>query len=373
MTQRAAGAFNNYPKVPKYSDFRVMLDKQGKEIDAVVVSTPDHTHAVASITAMKMGKHCYTEKPLTHDVYEARQMRDRRRQAQGGHADGQPGHRPAAASAPASRSSGPASSATSAKSTSGPTAPSGRKTSIGPRTAMKCPRPLNWDLWLGPAPERPYVRDVYHPFNWRGWWDFGTGALGDMACHTMNLPFMALRLGAPTSVTADVAGAAQCRKPARWAARSPTNSRPADKLPACRLMWYERRRPEAKLFHGQKPAGSGCLIIGSKGTLYSPVRLRRRLPPAAAGQFRQLQAAGTDAAAFARPSPGMDPRLQGRRPGHVQLRRLRRPAHRNRPARQRRHSRRQTRSCWDSENLRAIDLPAADQYIRREYRKGWSL
>jgi len=114
-----------------------------------------------------------------------------------------------------------------------------------PKNRDEVPKTLAWDIWLGPAPERPYVRGVYHPFNWRGWWDFGTGALGDMACHTMNLPFMALRLGSPTSVVAELTtplnsetGPQGCLVTYEFPARA--------KLPACRLMWYERRLPEAK-------------------------------------------------------------------------------------------------------------------------------
>ncbi len=194
---RAAGAFNKYPTVAKYQDYRVMLDKQ-KDIEAVVVSTPDHVHAFASITAMKMGKHFFTEKPLTHSVWEARQMRD------------------VAAKQKVATQMGNMGTAANGFREGVEVLRSGAVGDIrevhvwtnrpgdwprawtNPSARQEAPKTMAWDLWLGPAPERPYNRG-YAPFAWRGWWDFGTGALGDMACHTMNLAYMALELGAPTS------------------------------------------------------------------------------------------------------------------------------------------------------------------------------
>ena len=206
LYQTCAESFNRFPKATKYADFRVMLDKQGKEIDAVVVSTPDHTHAFASITAMRMGKHCYCEKPLTHDVWEARQMRIVAAK-----------HKVATQMGNQGTSDGGLRTAVEIIRagvigdvrevhvwTDRPIWPQNINR---PKNTDAVPKTLNWDLWIGTAPMRPYVRDVYNPFKWRGWWDFGTGALGDMACHTMNLPYMALRLNAPTSVQADVAHA----------------------------------------------------------------------------------------------------------------------------------------------------------------------
>jgi len=368
-SRRASANFNKYPKVPKYTDFRVMLDKQGKEIDAVVVSTPDHQHAIASITAMKMGKHCYTEKPLTHDVYEARQMKIIAAK-----------HKVATQMGNQGTSSGGLRTGVEIIRagvlgdvrevhvwTNRPIWPQNINR---PKATPDVPKGLEWDLWLGTAPLRPY-NPAYVPFAWRGWWDFGTGALGDMACHTMNLPYMALRLTAPTLVTAELAtplnpetGPEGCTVTYEFPAR--------DKLPAVTLKWYERRRPEAKLFHGQKPSDSGCLIVGAKGTLYSPSDYGsdyRLLPmgnfpnfqppaqtlPRSPGHHREWIAAckgGTPAM-----SNFVDYASQLTETvllGNVAMRV-------GKPVR------------WDAENLRATDLPAADQYIRREYRKGWSL
>ena len=129
------------------------------------------------------------------------------------------------------------------------------------------PQGLHWDVWLGPAPLRPYA-PIYHPFAWRGWWDFGTGALGDMACHTMNLPFMALDLREPTAVEAETSGHNKETYP-KWSVIRYTF--PArGKRPALTMTWYDGGKlPPAELLDGQKPARSGSLIVGSKGKLYA--------------------------------------------------------------------------------------------------------
>jgi len=367
---RMTNAIKQFPKAATYADFRVMLDKQGKEIDAVVVSTPDHTHAIASITAMRMGKHCYCEKPLTHDVWEARQMRIETAKHKVATQMGNMG---------------------TANSTFRTGVEIIRAGVIGdvrevhvwtnrpiwpqninrPKNSNEVPKNLSWDLWLGTAPTRPYVRDVYHPFAWRGWWDFGTGALGDMACHTMNLPFMALRLNAPNSVQADVAQAVNqetapmgCTVTYEFPAR--------DKMPACRLLWYERRLPPNNLFQGQKPSGSGCLMIGSKGTLYSPHDY--------GGAYRLLPEKNfTD---FKPPQPTL-PRSPGHHQEWINACKGGAPAMSNFVD----YASKLTetvllgnvairvgkRVVWDADKLRAVDLAQADQYIRREYRKGWTL
>ncbi|HXA80884.1 MAG TPA: Gfo/Idh/MocA family oxidoreductase, partial [Opitutaceae bacterium] len=201
--ERAKGQFEKYPKAQRYKDFRVMLDKQ-KDIDAVIVATPDHTHAIASITAMRLGKHVYCEKPLTHDVYEARMMRKvasemRVATQMGNQGTSEPGMRRAVELLRAGVV-GPVHEVHVW--TNRPIWPQGQ---WAPNEAKPVPKTLDWDLWLGTAQERPY-NPSYCPFSWRGWWDFGTGALGDMACHTANMAFMALKLGYPTSVQAESAG-----------------------------------------------------------------------------------------------------------------------------------------------------------------------
>ena len=186
---RATATFNRFPNVPKYKDFRVMLEKQ-KDIDAVVVSTPDHTHAVAAITAMKMGKHCFCEKPLTHDIFEARQMKEvalkQRVATQMGNMGTEHANFREAVEVIRSGAIGDVTNVHVW--TDRPGMQWGWPQNINrPNNTDPVPATLDWDLWLGPAPERPFVRNTYAPFKWRGWWDFGTGALGDMACHTVHL------------------------------------------------------------------------------------------------------------------------------------------------------------------------------------------
>src|SRR5436190_1913150 len=180
---RAAEGFKLAPQAKHYRDFRKMLEAE-KSLDAVMVTTPDHTHAVAAVMAMKMGKHVYCEKPLTQSVYEARMMRDVARKYKVATQMGNQGH-----SFDSTRRVvelvragviGPVSEVHVW--TDRPIWPQGLNR---PTETPPVPSTLDWDLWLGPAPYRPY-NPAYLPFNWRGWWDFGTGALGDMACHYWN-------------------------------------------------------------------------------------------------------------------------------------------------------------------------------------------
>lgn len=194
-------AASKYTGAKTFADFRRMLDTMHKQIDAVVVSTPDHTHAPAAVMAMKMGKHCYCEKPLTHSIYEARVMRDVARKYKvatqmGNQGTAGDGHREAVEVV----QSGAIGQVYEVLVWSNrPVWPQG----INRPAPAPVPPELDWDLWLGPAPERPYAPG-YHPFNWRGWFDFGTGALGDMGCHTLNMPFRALNLTNPSAIEAEV-------------------------------------------------------------------------------------------------------------------------------------------------------------------------
>src|SRR6267142_368566 len=254
-----------HPQARKFVDFRKLFDEMGKSIDAVTVSTPDHTHAVAAALALRLGKHCFTQKPLAHSLHEARRLAEIAREQKvatqmGNQHTADPGLRKAAALVRAGAIG-------AVKEvhvwTNRPTWPQG-----GPRpAAADVPKSLHWDLWLGPAPARPHGY-VYHPFAWRGYWDFGTGALGDMACHTMNLAFMALDLRDPVAVEAENSGHNKDSYP-KWSIiryAFPARGR----RPALTLTWYDGgKRPPADLLDGEAPAKSGSLLIGARGKLYS--------------------------------------------------------------------------------------------------------
>ncbi len=275
--QRLQRKAEQYPHAKKYHDFRKLLEDLAPKLDAVVVSTPDHTHAPAAVMAMRLGKHVYCQKPLTHSVYEARVMRETAAKMKvctqmGNQGTADPGFRRAVE---AIRSGIVGKVREVHVWTNRPFKFWRQAPDIvaRPKETPAVPAHVHWDLFLGPAPERPY-HPVYHPHDWRGWWDFGTGAMGDMACHTANLPFLALKLGLPTSVSA-VSGEVNPETYPAWATITyefPTR----DELPAVKLVWCEgardgkRNLPAADLFQGEQPSSSGVLLVGEKGTLFSP-------------------------------------------------------------------------------------------------------
>jgi len=266
-----------------YADFRKLLEEMAGEIDAVTVSTPDHAHVTAAAMALGLGKHCFCQKPLSRAISEARLLGELARSKgvatqmgnQGTAADSL---RRAAAFI---QSGGLGAVKEVHVWTNRPVWPQG-----GGRPAEAAVPPnLDWDVWVGPAPIRPYGPG-YHPFAWRGFWDFGTGALGDMACHTFNMPFMALMLRDPASVQAVTSGHNKETYP-KWSIidfEFPT----LGERPAVKVKWYDGGKlPEQQLFAGYpgeqrkrddgtvdekpfKPAASGVLVIGDKDTLYAP-------------------------------------------------------------------------------------------------------
>jgi len=251
----------------KYNDYRKMLDEMGKSIDAVTVSTPDHTHAVIASAAMRAGKHCFVQKPLTRSIYEARFLGDLARENKVATQMGNQGTannalREAAALIKAG-------SVGKVKEvhvwTNRPVWPQGIDR---PTETPEVPKHIHWDEFIGPVEKRPY-HPAYHPFKWRGWWAFGTGALGDMACHTLNMPYMALDLRDPTSVQAKTSGHNKETYPS-WSVIDfefpERNGRDA-----LTLTWYDGgKKPDASKFGDAKVENSGCLVIGEKGTIYAP-------------------------------------------------------------------------------------------------------
>ncbi len=257
---------NQFKGARKFNDFREMLDSMGSSIDAVTVSIPDHNHAAASLLYMRAGKHCFCQKPLTHTIYEADLVGRVAREKNVATQMGNQGTADANLRKVAAMVRGGAVGNVSEVHvwTNRPIWPQG-----GNRpTPKNPPKNLHWDAWLGTARERPYG-DGIAPFKWRGFWDFGTGALGDMACHTVNMPFMALDLFDPISVEAESSGNNMLMYP-NWSIikfEFPKN----DNRGALSLTWYDgTKKPEEKLFEGKKIDGSGVLVIGDQGKLYAP-------------------------------------------------------------------------------------------------------
>ncbi|MCA9205175.1 MAG: Gfo/Idh/MocA family oxidoreductase [Planctomycetales bacterium] len=263
-------AGGRFPEAKKYNDYRKMFDEMGKSIDAVTVSTPDHTHAVASAMAMHMGKACFTQKPLTHSIWEARRLGEIATETgvatqMGNQGTANSGLRHAGALI----QNGTLGTISEVHVwTNRPVWPQGLDR---PSETPDVPATIHWEEWIGPAPFRPY-HPAYHPFKWRGWWDFGTGALGDMACHTLNMPFFGADLKYPTSVVAETSGHNKETYP-KWSVI--TFEFPAtDKRGPVKLFWYDGGKvPPDALRAGAKlnpNASSGALVIGDKGTLHSP-------------------------------------------------------------------------------------------------------
>ncbi len=358
-----------HPKAKTYKDYRKMFDASEKEIDGVFVTIPDHHHAFATMEAIKRGKHVYCEKPLTHSVWEARQVTEAARKAKvatqmGNQGQSSQGTRMLAEWVAA----GAIGNVTEAHLwTNRPLWPQG----LAKRPPSKpAPANLDWDLWIGPAPYRDY-HDHLHPFAWRGWWDFGCGALGDMGCHGMAPVFFALKLGYPTVVEAESSGStAEC--PPKWSIVRYTFPARGD-MPPVKLTWYDGskmppRPPE--LEENRKFGDNGTLLVGDKGKLMVFTNNPRLIPEAKMREFK--------------PPPKTLPRVprgnhqndwfiacKGGRPacsnfdfagpvteavlaGNVAIRTGKRLE-------------------WDGPGMKAKNAPEADRFIRRDYRKGWSL
>lgn len=243
----AKGCFDHYPNAKKYKDWRKMYDEIGKDIDGVVVATADHTHALIAAHAITMGKHVYVQKPLTHSVYESRlltKLADKYKVATSMGNQGSSGE--GVNLTTEWLANGEIGEVTKVEAfTDRPIWPQGLNT---PERGDWVPETLDWDLFVGPAKMRPFS-ELYTPWNWRGWWDYGTGALGDMACHILHPVFVGLELGYPTLAQAssslllqDCAPVAQSVKltfPERTAKRAWKGVKKGSKLPQVDVHWYD--------------------------------------------------------------------------------------------------------------------------------------
>lgn len=376
----AAHMFKKYPNAKRYKDYREMLDRE-KGIDAVVVGTPDHQHAIVSITAIKHGKHVYCEKPLTRTVFEARAVAQ------------------AAGEAKVVTQMGNQGMAFEGNRLinewlwDGAIGPvhevhvwSDRPTHRGklplwwaqaierPKDTPPVPATLDWDLWLGPAPFRPY-NPVYAPFRWRGWWDFGSGGLGDMGIHNLAPVFSALKLGAPQTIqasstpvfpeTVPMAAMVHYQFPARG------------EMPPVKLHWYDGgllpERPEELEPNRELDPEDGILFVGTKGKMLvtgwggehprllpesldkAYQRPAKTLPRSPAGHYREwVDGCKTGSATrsnFNFAGPLTEAVLLGSVCIHNGGDKL----------------------AWDSENLKITNDPDANNLLHYEYRKGWSL
>lgn len=378
--RRAAGTFKRFPTARRYKDFRNMLEKEDRNIDAVVVATPDHVHAIASITAIKMGKHVYCEKPLTRTVYEARMAAKAAREAKVATQMGNQGM-----AFEGNRLinewiwGGAIGPVREVHVWSDRPTHSGKKPlywaqGIGrPTDTRPVPSSLDWDLWLGPAPYRPY-HPAYVPFSWRGWWDFGSGGLGDMGIHNLAPVFSALKLGAPTSVHASSTPVYEETLPLASTVHYEFPAR--GDMPPVKLHWYDGgiipARPD-ELQEGQElPRDDGVIFVGDKGKMLvegwggrSPrlipdakMKAYRRPPktlPRSIGHHKEwIQAckSGTPTRSnFDFAGPLTEAVLLGAVSVRMGGKKLN----------------------WDSANLKVTNVPEANEYLHYQYRQGWTL
>lgn len=364
--RKKAARFKN---AKTFNDYREMLDTMGDKIDAVTVSTPDHSHAPAAAMAMRMGKAAFCQKPLTWSVKEARTLRELAAEKgvatqMGNQGTSESGLREAVEVI----RSGAIGDVTELHIwTNRPIWPQGTGRPAG---SQPVPSHVHWDLFLGPAQERPY-HSAYHPFKWRGWLDFGTGALGDMACHTANMAVMALELFDPKTIEADSSGIVENETFPKWSEiKFEFGAR--GNLPPCSLTWYDGgKKPPAALLQGEKQASSGSLLVGTKGSLYSPNDYGAAYVLLPRKQYMD----------YKKPDPSIP-----RSPGHFTEYAN---AIKGGPAAMSNfgYAGRLTETIllgnaalragekleWDATKMEFTNAPSANQYLHREYREGWTL
>jgi predicted dehydrogenase len=361
-----AKTFEKFPNARKYKDFRKMLDAEDKNIDAVTVSTPDNIHAVAAMAAMKRGKHVYVEKPLCHDIYEVRQLTEEARkrglQTQMGtqlHATGE------MKSFVELVRSGVIGKIHRVDLWSGKNWGGGER----PTDTPPVPPTLDWELWLGPAPYRPY-HPRYLPGEWRRWWDFGTGTLGDMGCHIIDPAWWVLDVKYPTSVEAKAGPFNKETYPEKTAITWEFPAR--GDLPPVTVTWCdgENRPPRPKeLEEGRQLPDQGGLYYGEKGVIMLPHGGNPRLIPESRMKGFKMPEKSLPRdvdhyhdwirACKGGPKPLSNFDYAGPLTEAILLGNIAALAGR--------------KIEWDGPNMKAKNMPEANAFLRRKYREGWTL
>ena len=355
-------ASSSFPNARVYADYREMLESEDGKIDAVVIGTTDHHHAPASIRAIRKGLHVYCEKPLTHTVQEARIIAEEAKK-QG-----------------VATQLGTQIHAGDNYRRVVEIVQSGVLGDVGevhvwvgkgwgggdlPTDTQEPPQNLNWDLWLGPAPVRPFAAGRYHPAQWRRWWQFGQGTLGDMACHYMDLPFWALSLRHPTHCEAEGPEVHPEACPHGLKVRYQFPSR--DKLVPVNLTWYDGNMIPKKVA-GQRVPGSGVMFVGTEGTMFANYGSYKLFPkekfanftppkqsiPKSIGHHAEWIKACKDGSPTTCNFDYSGALTEAVLLGNVSYR-----------AKQALE--------WDAANLKATNCPEADMYISKEYREGWEV
>lgn len=395
--RRAANTVKRFPKAKYYKDYREMLDKEHKSIDAVSVSGPDHNHAIHALAAMQLGKHVYVQKPLAHDVWEARVLTDAAKKYK---VVTQMGNQGASNDGPRQirewYEAGIIGDVHTVYCwTDRPVWPQGI---AWPTQKAEIPKELDWDLWLGTAPQKDYV-DKLVPFNWRGWWDYGTGALGDMGCHLLEVPFSVLGLSYIQDVQASVGSVYVDEfKRGVFPESCPPSSHATMTFPKAErtqgpvtLHWMDGgiqpTRPEElepnEIFGD---GGNGILMIGTKGKILAdtygdnarllPTTRKEqiaqkydRVPGQASGHYGQwVEAclAGYGNMPVSAPFEISGPLTEALLMANLAIRGSDMNIDGNYPARN-------LKLVWDNNAMKVTNFDAVNQFVKREYRKGWEL
>jgi predicted dehydrogenase len=400
--RRAANSVKAFPKAKYYKDWREMLDKEHKNFDAVSVSTPDHNHAIQALAAMQLGKHVYVQKPLTHDIYEARILTAAAKKYK---VVTQMGNQGASNDGPRQMKEWYEAGLigdvhTVYAWTDRPVWPQGIP---WPSKKAEIPKELDWNLWLGTAPEKDFV-DKLVPFNWRGWWDYGTGALGDMGCHLIEAPFSVLNLKYAKEVQASVGSVYVDEfKRGYFPESCPPSSHVTLKFPKTdktegdvTLHWMDggiqpERPEELEADETFGDGGNGTLFIGTKGKMMSetysanpkllPLSKNKdinvapkytRVQDGANGHYKQwveAAIAGYGKQEVSSPFEIAGPLTEALLMANLAIRSFDIQKTVNGKTT---YPGRYTKMLWDNDNMKVTNFDEANQFVKREYRKGWN-